>query len=79
MEVRLAGAAVSALLGEARPDIARSFPEVPGSRTAGFLAEIDTTGVPDGLHFLSIRAAKLQRQRARVAGPGPHRSRVGLR
>jgi len=57
VEVRLAGAAVSALLGEARPDIARSFPEVPGSRTAGFLAEIDTTGVPDGLHFLSIRAA----------------------
>lgn len=56
VEVQLAGATVSAVLGAARPDIARSYPDVPGSRTAGFMAEIDTTSAPNGLHLLSIRA-----------------------
>ena len=56
VEVHLAGASASALFGEARPDIARRYPDVPGSRTAGFLAEIDTMGAPNGLHFLTIRA-----------------------
>src|ERR1035438_8859121 len=42
-------------MGAERVDVARSYPDVPGSRTAGFAAEIDTAAVPDGLYIFSIR------------------------
>ena len=39
-----------------RADVACSYPDAPEARTAGFLAEIDTTAIPSGPHTLSIRA-----------------------
>jgi GT2 family glycosyltransferase/SAM-dependent methyltransferase len=56
LEVGLPGVAAGARMGVARPDVARSFPGVPGSRTCGFTAEIDTSAVPDGLHILHVKA-----------------------
>jgi O-antigen biosynthesis protein len=57
IEIRLAGIAIHARMGETRLDVARSYPDAPGSRTAGFAGEIDTAAILDGLHILSIRAA----------------------
>jgi GT2 family glycosyltransferase/SAM-dependent methyltransferase len=54
-EIRLAGMTIRVQMGAARVDVARSYPDVPGSRTAGFAGEIDTATVPDGLHIVSIR------------------------
>jgi O-antigen biosynthesis protein len=56
LEAGLAGVSVGARMGVVRPDVARSFPGVPGSRTCGFTAEIDTSTVPDGLHTLHVKA-----------------------
>jgi len=55
-EIRLADMTTRVRMGEARLDVARAYPKVPGSRTAGFAGEIDTATVPDGLHILWIRA-----------------------
>jgi len=55
-EIRLADMTIRVRTGEARLDVARTYPDVPGSRTAGFAGEIDTMAVPDGLHILWIRA-----------------------
>ena len=55
-EISLAGTTITAQTGVSRVDVARGYPEVPGSRTAGFAGGIDTATVPDGLHILSVRA-----------------------
>ncbi len=56
VEMRLAGVIGRTQTGVARVDVAQCYPDAPGSRTAGFAAEIDTTEVPEGLHILTLRA-----------------------
>ncbi len=54
-EICLEGATIAVQTGVARVDVARGFPDVPGARTAGFAAEIDTATLSDGLHIFSLR------------------------
>ena len=56
IEIQLGKACTFAKTGLSRADVACSYPDAPEARTAGFLAEIDTTGIPSGPHTLSIRA-----------------------
>ena len=56
IEIQLGKACTLAKTGLIRADVACSYPDVPEARTAGFLAEIDTTAIPSGPHTLSIRA-----------------------
>jgi N-acetylmuramoyl-L-alanine amidase len=46
----------SAMYGDARPDVANSFPDLPAANFSGFIANIDTTRIQDGVHLLEIRA-----------------------
>lgn len=56
IEIQLGQTSVDAMTGIARPDVARAYPNSAEARTAGFLAEIDSSGIPTGHHMLSIRA-----------------------
>jgi len=56
LEVSLPGVTAGAQMGGVRPDVARAFPDVPGSQTCGFMAEIETSAVPKGLHILHLKA-----------------------
>lgn len=46
----------SAIYGDPRPDVANTFPDFPASIFSGFIANIDTTRVLDGVHLLEVRA-----------------------
>ncbi|MFY9549964.1 MAG: Ig-like domain-containing protein [Thermoanaerobaculia bacterium] len=50
------GGASNAIYGTTRPDVAAAFPDVPNSLLSGFLANIDTTALVNGLHEISVRA-----------------------
>ncbi len=39
-----------------RPDVAAHYPDVPGSDRSGFRAKLDTTLLPNGRQFLTLRA-----------------------
>lgn len=46
----------SALYGTTRPDVFAAFPNFPNSLNSGFVANIDTTRLIDGVHVFSVRA-----------------------
>jgi hypothetical protein len=46
----------SAMYGDPRPDVNNTFPDFPASLFSGFVANVDTTRVLDGVHLLTIRA-----------------------
>lgn len=46
----------SAMYGDARPDVAAAFPDFPAALFSGFIANVDTTRVLDGIHLLTITA-----------------------
>lgn len=46
----------SALYGDARPDVGNTFPDFPAALFSGFIANVDTTRVQDGVHVLTVRA-----------------------
>ena len=46
----------SAIYGDPRPDVSNTFPDFPASLFSGFIANIDTTRVPDGVHLLEVKA-----------------------
>jgi hypothetical protein len=46
----------SAMYGDSRPDVANSFPDMPSANFSGFIANIDTTRIQDGVHLLEVRA-----------------------
>jgi hypothetical protein len=48
--------AQTALYGSTRPDVAAAFPDVPFSVFSGFIANVDTTKLLNGLHVVSVRA-----------------------
>jgi hypothetical protein len=46
----------SAMYGDARPDVGNTFPDFPAANFSGFVANIDTTRLKDGVHLLEVRA-----------------------
>jgi N-acetylmuramoyl-L-alanine amidase len=46
----------SAIYGDPRPDVSNTFPDFPASLFSGFIANIDTTRIQDGVHLLEVRA-----------------------
>jgi hypothetical protein len=46
----------TALYGDARPDVGANFPDFPAALFSGFIANVDTTRVVDGVHTLEIKA-----------------------
>lgn len=46
----------SAMYGDARPDVGAAFPDFPGALFSGFIANVDTTRVQDGVHLIEVRA-----------------------
>jgi hypothetical protein len=44
------------LYGDSRPDVGNTFPDFPGALFSGFIANIDTTRIQDGVHTLTVRA-----------------------
>lgn len=50
------GVVQGAMRGEPRPDVGTSFPDFPGALFSGYVANIDTTRIENGVHVLSVRA-----------------------
>jgi hypothetical protein len=50
------GIVQSAMYGDARPDVGNTFPDFPAANFSGFIANVDTTRLKDGLHLLEVRA-----------------------
>jgi len=46
----------SAMYGDARPDVGNSFPDFPAANFSGFIANIDTTRLQDGVHLMEVVA-----------------------
>jgi Bacterial Ig domain len=49
------GQASTAFYGTPRPDVFAAFPSIPNSLNSGFVANIDTTALVDGVHVFSVR------------------------
>jgi len=56
VEVQLGSVSSVTKTGLVRPDVARSHPDGASARTCGYVTEIDSQGVPNGHHTLSITA-----------------------
>lgn len=46
----------SANYGDPRPDVHNSFPDLPSSLYSGFLSQVDSTRLIDGIHTMTVRA-----------------------
>lgn len=46
----------SAMYGDPRPDVAVAYPDFPAALFSGFVANVDTTRVRDGVHTLTVSA-----------------------
>lgn len=46
----------SAIYSDARPDVGNSFPDLPAAQFSGFIANVETTRIQDGVHQLAVRA-----------------------
>jgi hypothetical protein len=46
----------SAMFGDPRPDVGNTYPDFPGALFSGFIANVDTTRVQDGVHTLTVTA-----------------------
>jgi hypothetical protein len=44
-----------AVYGDARPDVANAYPDLPTALYSAFVANIDTTRIQDGVHSLTVR------------------------
>lgn len=44
------------MYGDPRPDVGTSFPDFPGALYSGWVANVDTTRVQNGVHLLTVRA-----------------------
>ena len=45
----------AAVFGDARPDVSTAFPDLPSALFSGFIAHIDTTRIPEGVHTLEVK------------------------
>ena len=46
----------SAMYGDARPDVGATFPDFPAALFSGYISNLDTTRVTDGVHTLTVTA-----------------------
>ena len=46
----------SAMYGDARPDVGNTFPDMPAANFSGYIANIDTTRIQDGVHLMDVVA-----------------------
>jgi N-acetylmuramoyl-L-alanine amidase len=46
----------NAMYGDARPDVGNTMPDFPAAMFSGFIANIDSTRIVDGVHLLEVRA-----------------------
>jgi N-acetylmuramoyl-L-alanine amidase len=46
----------AAMYGDPRPDVGNTYPDFPAALFSAFIANVDTTRVPDGVHLLTVRA-----------------------
>jgi hypothetical protein len=44
------------MYGDARPDVGNAYPDFPAALFSGYIANIDTTRIQDGVHTLTVRA-----------------------
>lgn len=49
----------AAIYGSYRPDIGNSFPDFPAASFSGFVSNVDTTTLVDGVHTISVRATDM--------------------
>ena len=54
------GSMQEVMYGDSRPDVFNAFPDFPASLYSGFIANIDTTRIQDGVHQLAIYATDRQ-------------------
>jgi len=54
------GSMQEVMYGDARPDVAIAFPDFPAALYSGFIANIDTTRIQDGVHQLAVYATDKQ-------------------
>jgi hypothetical protein len=47
---------IFATLGGARPDVAKAYPSLPGSESAGWNVILNTAAIPAGTHELTVQA-----------------------
>lgn len=57
----------SAMYGDPRPDVGNSFPDFPNAMFSGFVANVDTTRIQNGVHLMTIQAVD-KRGLARTIG-----------
>jgi Bacterial Ig domain len=46
----------SGVYGDTRPDVGNTFPDFPSAVFSGYIANIDTTRIQNGVHLLEVRA-----------------------
>ena len=46
----------NAIYGDERPDVGNTFPDFPSAEFSGFIAQIDTTRIQNGVHLLEVTA-----------------------
>ncbi len=50
----------SAVYGDARPDVANTFPDFPAALYSSFIGNIDSTRLTDGVHYMEVKATDRQ-------------------
>jgi len=45
----------AAVYGDPRPDVGNTFPDLPSALLSGFVAFVDSTRIPEGVHSLAVR------------------------
>lgn len=50
------GVLQGAMYGDVRPDVAATMPDFDSAAFSGFIANIDSTRIPNGVHLLTVRA-----------------------
>src|SRR5262249_43902829 len=50
----------AAVYGDARPDVANTFPDFPAALYSWFIANIDSTRLTDGIHYMEVKATDRQ-------------------
>ncbi|MFZ2489983.1 MAG: Ig-like domain-containing protein [Thermoanaerobaculia bacterium] len=57
IEVMMDGGVMNgAIYGDPRPDVALAYPDFPAAEFSGFVANVDTTRVPNGVHLITVNA-----------------------
>ncbi|HJQ41343.1 MAG TPA: hypothetical protein VKB93_29735 [Thermoanaerobaculia bacterium] len=57
IEVLIDGGIIQgAMFGDPRPDVGASYPDFPAALLSGWVANVDTTKVENGVHLLEVRA-----------------------